>query len=120
MNKILQIPAAAGAILLAGSLAACAGAGTTPEKNPLIAPEKTAATKALPNQPRGLPGKEPKQPKKAPTQARPVDVEAVPWDGTFSSDTEIQVYRIVVDEVWRYCIVNAKGGTHCFDSSDAP
>lgn len=114
MNKILKIPAAAVAILLTGALVSCADPGTTPDGKP-----KTVT----PGNPRGLTGKQPQQKEqqqKAPAVNRPVDVESVPWDGGFSTDQEIQEFRIVVDEVWRYCLVNSKGGMACFDSSDAP
>ncbi len=118
MKKILQIPAAAGAILLVGSIAACAQPGTTPDQTPVVTPTKATTGKALPGQPRALPGQQPK--KKAPAQARPVDVEPRPFSNNVG---EVYEFRAVVDEVWRYCLVfvgGSQGGMHCFDSSDTP
>lgn len=113
MNKIVRASASAGAVLLVGSALACARPGTTPDQTPTKAP-----TQQAPAKPRQL-AEQPKQ-KKAPAVKRPVDVEAVPWDGSFGSDTEIQTFRVVVDEVWRHCLVNHLGGMACFDGTDAP
>ena len=119
MKKILQVPAVAATILLAGSLFACANPGARPDVNPTpTVSSKSPAPKAGLAQPRNLPKNKAPKAKKVPD--RPVDVESVEWDGTFSNDAEIQEFRIVVDEVWNYCIVNAKGGMHCFPSTDAP
>lgn len=111
MNKILQIPAAAGAILLAGSIAACAQPGARPTPDPT--PVKTGAKAPL---------IQPEMPRKgkAQGQAVPVDVEPLPWN---SSLGDIYEFRTVVDEVTRYCLVfvsGSKGGLHCFDSSEVP
>ena len=106
--KILKIPAAAGAILLVGSLVACAQPGSRPSPAPTVT---TTGVKAPLIQSKG----------KAQKQARPVDVEPRPWDPSVG---EIYEFRTVVDEVTRYCLVfftggNA-GGLHCFDSSEVP
>lgn len=113
--KIFKIPAAAGVILLAGSLAACAQPGDRPDQAPTVT---STGVKAPLLQPRELPKG------RAGKQARPVDVEPRPWD---SSVGEIYEFRTVVDEVTRYCLVfvgggggGSAGGMHCFDSSEVP
>jgi hypothetical protein len=114
VNKIL--PALAG-LLLAGSVAACGQPGESPDQVPTIKPTVVGTTGPNVTQPRGLPRQ---KPKKAPAQQRPVDVEAEPWD---SGTGKIQEFRIVVDEVTRYCLVlvgRDTGGLHCFDSSEVP
>jgi hypothetical protein len=115
VNKIL--PALAG-LLLTGSAAACGVPGTSPDEIPTIKPTVITTTGPSVGQPRGLTEQ---QRKKLPAQQqRPVDVEAQPWD---SSTGKIQEFRIVVDEVTRYCLVlvgRDTGGLHCFDSSEVP
>ena len=109
MNKILLVSAAAGATLLTG----CAPAGTTPDvttTSVTTAPAETGKPRRLAEQPKA----------QAPVLRGPVDVEAQPYTGIFRDNAEIQTFRVVVDEVWRHCLVNAKGGMACFDSSDAP
>lgn len=115
MNKTLRASAAAGTIiLLTGALTGCAQPGAQPLPVPDVKTE-TVQEKPEGAQPRrGLIEKQPSALK------RPVDIESVPYTGRFGSDAEIQEFRIVVDEVWRYCLVNAQGGMACFDSSDAP
>lgn len=106
------------AALLATS--ACAPSKENPRPDNQQAPSVEATQSASPTAPPARRGLIPNLPGAEPDQGRPVDIEPQPW----SADRgEVYMFRTVVDEVTRYCLVlvgRDTGGLHCFDSSEVP